>query len=106
MLLGIALVVWLTAAPAAPQETSVAVVAGLGGEPEHADTFRRWAGSLVDHATGPLGMPAGRILYLTGDPQLDAKRAPGKATKDAVVKGLTAIGETTKADDVVFVVLI
>jgi hypothetical protein len=44
---GAALVV-LLAAPAAAQETYVAVIVGLGGEPEHAETFRRWAGSLVD----------------------------------------------------------
>jgi len=102
----VAFVALLTTAPAAAQETYVAVIVGLSGEPEHGETFRRWAGSLVDHATGRLGIPANRILYLAEDPQQDAKRATGKATKDAVVKGLSAIGAAANADDVVFVVLI
>jgi hypothetical protein len=100
------LVVLLTAAPAAAAETYVAVIVGLGGEPEHAETFRRWAGSLVDHAAGPLGIPPERILYLAEDPQQDPKRATGKATKEAVVQGLSAIATGARADDVVFVVLI
>jgi hypothetical protein len=96
----------LTAAPAAAQQTHVAVIVGLGGEPEHAETFRRWAGSLVDHASGRLGIPRERILYLLDDPQQDAERAPGKSTKDEIQKGLAAMGAAAAADDVVFVTLI
>ena len=33
------LVLVLTAVPAAAQRTHVAVIVGLGGEPEHAETF-------------------------------------------------------------------
>lgn len=102
----VVLVSMLAAAPAAAQQTHVAVIVGLGGEPEHAETFRRWAGSLVDHASGPLGIPRDRILYLLDDPQQDAKRAPGKATKEAVGKGLAAIGAAAAPDDVVFITLI
>ena len=102
----LALLALLTAAPAAAQQTHVAVIVGLGGAPEHAETFRRWAGSLVDHAKGPLAIPPERILYLLDDPAQDPTRAPGKASKDAVQKGLAAIGAAAKADDVVFIVLI
>lgn len=97
---------WLVAAPAAAQDTHVAVIVGLGGEPEHAETFRRWAGSLVDYATGRLGVPRERILYLLEDPQQDAKRAPRKSTKDEIVKGLAAMGAAAKDGDVAFIVLI
>jgi hypothetical protein len=100
------LILLLTAAPAAAQQTHVAVIVGLGGEPEHAETFRRWAGSLVDHATGRLGIPRERILYLLEDPAQDTARNPGKSTKDAVVKGLTEIGAAAASDDVVFITLI
>jgi hypothetical protein len=100
------LVSMLTAAPAAAQQTHVAVIVGLGGEPEHAETFRRWAGSLVDHASGRLGIPRERILYLLDDPEQDAERAPGKSTKDEIQKGLAAMGAAAAADDVVFVTLI
>lgn len=103
---GIGLLAMLLAAPAAAQGTHVAVIVGLGGEPEHAETFRRWAGSLVDHATGRLDIPRDRILYLLEDPAQDEKRAPGKSTKDAVEKGLGAIGAAAAPDDVVFILLI
>ncbi|HVJ27267.1 MAG TPA: C13 family peptidase [Vicinamibacterales bacterium] len=90
----------------AAQDAHVAVIVGLGGEPEHAETFRRWAGSLVDHAGGRLGIPPERILYLAEDPQLDPKRATAKATKAEVEKRLSALGAAAKKDDVVFIVLI
>ena len=96
----------LAAAPAAAQDAHVAVIVGLGGEPEHAETFRRWAGSLVDHASGRLGIPPARILYLAEDPALDPKRATAKATKAEIQKRLAALGAAAKADDVVLVVLI
>ena len=98
---------WLLAAPASVvAETHLAVIVGLGGEPEHAETFRRWAGTLVDHATERLAIPRERILYLLEDPQLDAKRAPGKAGKEAIEKGLRAMASATRADDVAFIILI
>jgi hypothetical protein len=103
--LALSLAVLLCAAPAAA-ETHLAVIVGLGGEPEHAETFRRWAGTLVDHATTQLGIPRERILYLLEDPQQDAQRAPGKSTKDAIEKGLRAMASAAKPDDVAFVVLI
>lgn len=107
MKLGIAvLVTLLLAAPVAARETYVAVIVGLGGEAEHAETFRRWAGSLYDHATGPLGIPRERVLYLLEDPQQDAARAAGKSTKAEIEKGLASMAASTRADDVAFIVLI
>jgi hypothetical protein len=104
---GAILIAWLLlmARPLAA-ETHLAVIVGLGGEPEHAETFRRWAGTLVDHATGPLAIPRERILYLLEDPAQDTKRTPGKSTKDAIEKGLRAMAAATKPDDVAFIVLI
>ena len=96
----------MTATPVAAQETYVAVVVGLSGEPEHGEAFRRWAGSLVEHASGRMGIPKERVLYLLEDPAQDPTRAAGKATKDAVEKGLAAIGAQANAADVVFIVLI
>jgi hypothetical protein len=96
----------LFAAPAAAQDAHVAVIVGLGGEPEHAETFRRWAASLVDHASGRLGIPRERILYLAEDPAQDAARATAKATKVEIEKRLAALGGAVKKDDVVFVILI
>ena len=83
------------ARPAAAQDTHVALIVGLGGEPEHAETFRRWAGTLYDHVTGPLGIPKDRVVYLLEDPQQDEKRATGKSTKAEVEQGLAAMAASS-----------
>ena len=46
------------ATPAAAQNVHLLVVVGLAGDPEHAELFQRWASTLVDGATGSLGIPA------------------------------------------------
>lgn len=94
------------AAPAAAQETYVAVIVGLAGEPAHGEAFRRWAGSLVDHASTRMAIPKDRIVYLLDDPQHDRNRSPGKSTKQEIEARLGAIAATAKPDDVVFIVLI
>ena len=84
------------------QETHLVVVVGLAGEPEHAELFQRWAGTLVD-AAGKLGVSD--VIYLAEKPEVDAKRVTGKSTREEVVKAfdkLAAAGD----DDVVFIVLI
>ena len=88
------------------QNTHLAVIVGLAGEPEHGETFRRWAATLVDHATGPLGVPRDRVVYLAEQPEQDTKRATGKSTKDAVEKALGSMAASAGADDTVFIVLI
>lgn len=102
-LLAISLV---STAPVAAQDTHVAVIVGLSGEPEHGETFRRWAGSLYDHVTGRLAVPKARVLYLLEDPALDADRATGKSTKAEIEKGLANFAGTAGANDVVCIVLI
>jgi hypothetical protein len=94
------------AVPAAAQDAHVAVIVGLGGEPEHAETFRRWAASLVDHASERLAIPRERILYLAEDPAQDARRATAKATKAEIETRLASLGAGAKKDDVVLVILI
>jgi hypothetical protein len=96
----------LLAAPVAAQDAHVAIIVGLSGEPEHGETFRRWGGSLYDHATGRLGIAKERVLYLLEDPAQDAQRAGGKSTKADIEKGLAALATAAGADGVVFIVLI
>jgi hypothetical protein len=96
----------LLAAPAFAQNAHVAVIVGLAGEPEHGETFRRWAATLVDHASGPLGIARERIVYLSDQPEQDAKRTTGKSTKEQIEKSLTAMAASAGADDPVFIVLI
>ena len=92
----------LSAAPASAQATHLAVIVGLAGEPEHAELFDRWAGTLVD-AAGKLGVQT--VIYLAEKPEADSKRVTGRSTKDEVVKAFDRLSAAAE-DDVVFVVLI
>ena len=94
------------AAPAAAQNVHLLVVVGLAGDPEHAELFQRWASTLVDGATGRLGIARDHVVYLSDQPEKDAKRATGKSTQQEIQRAFGAIAKAAKEDDVVFVVLI
>jgi hypothetical protein len=94
------------AAPAAAQNVHLLVVVGLAGDPEHAELFQRWASTLVDGATGRLGIAPDHIVYLSDQPEKDAKRTSGKSTQQEIQKAFATIAKSAKEDDVVFVVLI
>jgi peptidase C13-like protein len=94
------------AAPATAQTVHLAVIVGLAGDPEHAELFQRWASTLVDGATDRLGVPKDHIIYLAEQPDADPKRATGKSTQQEIEKAFATLAKTTKADDVVFIVLI
>ncbi|MEP6916833.1 MAG: C13 family peptidase [Acidobacteriota bacterium] len=94
------------AAPVAAQTVHLIVVVGLAGDPEHAELFQRWASTLVDGATDRLGVARDHVVYLTDQPDRDAKRATGKSTKAEIEAAFGKVAGTAKRDDVVFVVLI
>ena len=96
----------LAAAPVAAQEVHLAVIVGLAGEPEHRELFQRWAATLVDTASGRMGVPRDHIVYLAEQPDQDTKRATGKSTKQEVQAAFARLAKAAKEDDVVFVVLI
>ena len=100
------LIAWLFlfAAPAAAQQTYVAVVVGLAGDPEHGELFQRWATTLVD-ASAKMGIPSDHVVYLSEKPEVDAKRISGRSTKEEIVKAFAKLGQAAP-DDVVFVFLI
>ena len=100
------LAVLALAAPAAAQDVHLLVVVGLAGDPEHAELFQRWASTLVDGATGRLGIPRDHVVYLSEQPEADAKRMAGKSTRQEIQRIFGTLAKTTKDDDVVFVVLI
>ena len=93
------------AAPAAAQAVHLAVIVGLSGTAEHAELFRRWAGTLVDGASGR-GVTRDHIIYLSELPEQDAKRATGKSTKEDIEKAFAAMAKSAAEDDIVMVVLI
>lgn len=94
------------AAPAAAQSVHLLVVVGLAGDPEHAELFQRWASTLVDGATGSLGIARDQVLYLSDQPDKDAKRTTGKSTQQEIQRAFATLAKSAKEDDVVFVVLI
>ncbi len=100
------LVLLLTPAPARAQAVHLTVIVGLAGDPEHAVLFDRWAGTLVDAATGRMAIPRAQVRYLTEHPEADAARATGKSTREEIGKAFAALAATAKPEDVVFVVLI
>lgn len=93
------------AASARSQETHLLVVAGLGGEPEYAESFRSWSSALHASAEKRLGIPRANITYLTEDPAKDAPRVDGKATREEVAKALSKIASRARPGDTVAVVL-
>ena len=105
----VAFVVMLTwAAPAAAQNAHVAVIVGLPGDPEHGELFSKWADSLVQTATGRLGIPRDRIIYLVPDAGKPAAgiSPTGRSTRESIVQAFETLGARAKKDDVVFVMLI
>jgi hypothetical protein len=94
------------AAPAAAQNVHLLVIVGLAGDPEHAELFQRWASTLVDGATGRLGIARDHVVYLSDQPEKDAARATGKSTQQEIQKAFAAVAKNAREDDVVFVVLI
>lgn len=87
------------------QQTHLVVIVGLAGDPEHAELFQRWAGTLVDGA-GRLGIERQRIAYLADKPDVDPGRITGRSTKAEVEAAFAAIAKAAGPDDVVFALLI
>jgi peptidase C13-like protein len=88
-------------ARASAQTTHLAVIVGLAGEPEHAELFQRWAGTLVD-ASATLGVE--KPIYLSEKPDADPKRITGRSSKEEIVKAFDALASAGE-EDVVFIVL-
>ena len=101
----LALSLLVSPAVARAQDVHVAVIVGLSGDPEHAELFQRWAGTLVDGAAR-LGIPRDRVIYLHEKPDVDTKRITGRSTKAEVERAFATLAKSAGADDLVFVLLI
>src|SRR6476660_9151626 len=104
--LAFASLLFVLASPVAAQTVHMAVIVGLSGDPEHAKLFQRWASTLVDAASGRMGIPKDHIVYLTERPEEDPQPATEKSTQAEITRAFGALAASTKPDDVVFVVLI
>lgn len=93
------------AGAARAQETHLLIVAGLGGEPAYAESFRKWSSALHASAEKRLGIPRSNITYLTEDPAKDEIRVDGKSTRDEVARALSKIAARTRPGDTVAIIL-
>jgi hypothetical protein len=91
--------------PVAAQQTHVAVIVGIAGEPEYGETFQRWATTLVD-GVGRFGVDRDRVIYLHEQPDADSTRITGRSTREQVEQAFARLAKASGPDDVVFVLLI
>jgi hypothetical protein len=97
---------WLLGAGAvAAQQTHVAVIVGVAGEPEFGETFQRWGATLVD-GVERFGVDRSRVIYLAERPDADPARITGRSTREEVEKAFARLAQDAGPDDVVFVLLI
>ena len=81
------------------------IVVGLAGDPEHGKTFHTWGATLAE-ASGRLGVPPERLVYLVDKPGAEMKGVTGVATRDEIGKAFEKFAKEAGPDDVVFVTLI
>ena len=74
----------LVPARAHAQNTHILLVSGLGGDPEYTESFHGWLSRFADAATEKYGVPAGRIVYLGEDPDLDPTRIRARSTAENI----------------------
>ena len=93
------------ARPSAAQDTHLLIVAGLGGEPQYAESFRAWSSSLLSAAEKRMGIPRNRITYLTESPEKGVGQADGRATRDGIEKAFAQAVVRCRPGDTFAVVL-
>lgn len=93
------------AGTSAAQDTHLLIVAGLGGEPQYAESFRAWSSSLLSAAEKRMGIPRRRITYLTESPEKDPGQADGRATRDGIEKAFAQAAARCRPGDTFAVVL-
>jgi len=87
------------------QDTHLLIVAGLGGEPDYAESFRSWSSSLHASAEKHLGIARANITYLTESPEKDPGRVDGKSTRDEIAKALARIATRARPGETLAVIL-
>lgn len=91
----------LASARAGAQDTHLLVVAGVGGDEDHAKRFDSWSLAVVNAATKH-GLPDANVTYL-GE---KSEKMSARATRDNVSKALTDLAARAKPSDEIFILLI
>ena len=100
-----AIAVAVLATSAGAQDTYLLIVAGLGGEPQYAESFRAWSSSLQAAAEKRLGIPRGRITYLTESPEKDPERVDGRSSREGIEKAFAQTATRCRPGDTFVVIL-
>jgi hypothetical protein len=87
------------------QDTHLVIVAGLGGEPAYAESFRTWSADLHAAAEKRLGIPRVNIKYLTESPEKDPGRVDGRATREELGEVFMKTAARCRPGDIVAVIL-
>jgi hypothetical protein len=93
------------AGSAAAQDMHLVVVTGVSGDEEHAASFQKWAGAVVDHAKKN-GLADANIQYLAERADPAASPARQRSSRENVTAAMTAVAGRTKPGDDVVVLLI
>jgi hypothetical protein len=91
---------------AAAQETHLIVITGVEGDPEHGETFHKWATAIIEAAKRHDGIADANTVYLAEKPDRDPSKIQGRSTRENVVKTFTDVASRCGPDDEVFVVLL
>ena len=102
----LAVLLLLSAAPVAAQQTHILVITGLSGDPTYAEEFHQWATTLVDAATDRYALPAENVIYLAEKTDLDPVRIGDRSTRENVERAFGTIAERAQPNDHVLVLLI
>lgn len=92
--------------PAHAQETHLAVITGLGGDPELRERFREWSVRIVDAARSRFGLAEERITWLSERPEDDPERIDGPSRREDVEALFARLADTLEPDDRLLVILI
>ena len=87
------------------QDTYLLIVAGLGGEPEYAESFRSWSSALHSAAEKRMGVPRANLVYLTESPEKDPGRVDGRAGKEGIAKALSQFAGRCRPGDTIGIIL-
>jgi len=102
-LLGVVALIAIGVRPVSAQTTRYAVIVqGASGDPQYATQHRAWVDGLAGVLRDKLGFDAAHLVVLTEEPRANEL----KSTAENVKATLARVAKDTKADDLVFVMLI
>jgi hypothetical protein len=93
-------------ARASAEQSHLAIVVGLGGEPKYTEAFHELAVMMIGAAEKKLGVPAANLSYVGEKPaQPSVPAYKGRSTRENVQKALGTVARQAQPGDLVFILL-